>query len=277
MTAGIIGLGLMGGSLGLALKELRYFDKVYGFVRSNKYRDDIFRLGLVDALLDSNEIKKCDVIFIAIPVDGIVKWLKDLEGHIKEDATIIDLGSTKEKIVELVPKSIRKNLVAAHPMTGTEHFGPLASQYGLYQDKIVVLCDLEDSGKHQSDTAIELFKKIGMNIVYMNSTEHDRHAAFISHMPHALSYAIANSVLSQEDPRSILTLAAGGFRDMSRLAKSSPDMWSDIFKQNRGFLLEAMESFEKDFKSFKKLVEDENWDGVHALMEKANLLHKVFS
>jgi prephenate dehydrogenase len=134
---------------------------------------------------------------------------------------------------------------------------------------------LENSGEAQSELAIDIFKKIGMNIVYMDSHSHDRHAAFISHLPHAISYSIANSVLSQENPQSILTLAAGGFRDMSRLAKSSPDMWCDIFKQNRSFLLESMERFEKDFLTIKKFVEDENWDGVYTWMEKANLLHKI--
>lgn len=275
MKAGIIGLGLMGGSLGLALKEIRYFDKVVGYIRNTKHKDDIFRLALVDELVEFDEITKCDVIFLAVPVDTIMAILQELDGKIKEDCTIIDMGSTKEKISKDSPISIRKNLVPAHPMTGTEFSGPTASKYGLYKDKIVVLCDLEESGKKQSDIAIDIFKKIGMNIIYMHSHEHDRHAAFISHLPHALSYSLANSVLSQEDPQSILAMAAGGFRDMSRLAKSSPDMWCDIFRQNKNFVLEAMERYERDFMTIKKFIEDENWDGIYTFMEKANILHKI--
>jgi len=274
MVAGIVGLGLIGGSLALDLKDLDFIEKVIGYDRNPNHRKKAIELGLVDEIVEFEDIKKCDVIFLAIPVEGIIealKKLKDVNGNI----TIIDLGSTKEKIVQNVPKEIRKNFVATHPMTGTEKFGPTAAFKGLYKDKIVVLCNIQDSADMQKKIAEEIFIKIGMQIVYMDANEHDRHAAFISHLPHAISYALANSVLKQEDPKSILILAAGGFKDMSRLAKSSPNMWTDIFKQNRNNLLTSIEVFKKELKFAQKLIEEENWEELKCWMQKATTLHDI--
>ncbi len=274
MVAGIIGLGLMGGSLGLALKEIKYFDKILGHDHNIGHQKEAIELNLVDEIVDFKELKKVDVLFLAVPVDGIIKILENLK-DIKNDMTIIDLGSTKEKIVNSCPKEIKKNLIPAHPMTGTEKFGPSASVEGLYIDKIVVLCDLESVGDRQKNLSIDLFEKIGMKIIKMDSHSHDIHAAFISHLPHAISYALANTVLSQEDSKSILALAAGGFRDMSRIAKSNPDMWTDIFKQNKEFLLQSIELFEKELSKIKNVIQEEEWDKVHKSMEEAGKLHKI--
>ena len=274
MVAGIIGLGLMGGSLGLALKEIKYFDKILGYDHNIEHQKEAIELNLIDKIVNFEELKKVDILFLAVPVDGIIKILKNLR-DIKNSMTIIDLGSTKEKIINSCPKEIKQNLIPAHPMTGTEKFGPSASVQGLYKDKIVVLCDLESVGDRQRELSIELFEKIGMKIIKMPSHEHDIHAAFISHLPHAISYALANTVLSQENPESILALAAGGFRDMSRIAKSNPDMWTDIFKQNRTFLLQSIELFEKELSKIKSVIQKEEWDKVHKSMKEAGKLHKI--
>ncbi|WP_187648057.1 prephenate dehydrogenase [Nitrosophilus labii] len=274
MTAGIVGLGLMGGSLALELKELDFIEKVLGYDKNEEHKKEALKLGLIDEIVDFDDIKKCDVIFLAIPVEGIIEALNKLI-DINENTTVIDLGSTKEKIVKNVPKKIRKNFVAAHPMTGTEKFGPEAAFKGLYKDKILVLCNIEDSGEKQKKLSEKIFTDIGMQIVYMDAKEHDKHAAFISHLPHAISYALANSVLKQEDPKSILILAAGGFRDMSRLAKSSPNMWTDIFKQNRENLLLSIEVFKKELKYAQKLIEEESWEELKEWMKTATTLHKI--
>lgn len=160
-------------------------------------------------------------------------------------------------------------------MTGTENFGPSAALEGLYEDKVVVLCDLEESGELQSSIAKKIFKSIGMKKYFMKSHEHDRHAAFISHMPHAISYSLANTVMKQENKRNILLLAAGGFRSMSRLAKSSPTMWEDIFKQNKTNLLEAIELFEGELSSLKKSIQDDDWEKVNKTLQQGGELHNV--
>ncbi|HIP28422.1 MAG TPA: prephenate dehydrogenase [Sulfurovum sp.] len=272
---GIIGLGLMGGSLSLALKKTSKDYHFVGLDHNKKHCKEALSLGLVNEVVHNlDEIKTCDIIFLTIPVDGIIDITQKLS-PLKPNCTVIDLGSTKEKISLIIPEEIRKNFVTAHPMTGIEKFGPSAAISELYQDKIVVLCDIQKSGEYQQNVAKELFTTIGMNLVYMDAKEHDRHAAFISHMPHAVSYALANSVIQQEDSSSIVALAAGGFKDMSRIAKSSPDMWEDIFRQNKTNLLESIYSFESELKKCRKMLENEEWNTLNKWMKDANTLHDI--
>ncbi|SFV62944.1 Prephenate and/or arogenate dehydrogenase (unknown specificity) [hydrothermal vent metagenome] len=275
MKIGIIGLGLMGGSLGIAIKENLEDYYIIGLDHNKNHSKEALELDLVDEVTDSlDDIKKCDIIILSIPVDGIISIIQQLT-DISPECTIIDLGSTKGKIISSIPHQIRSNFIPAHPMTGTEKFGPTASIKDLYKDKVIVLCDLEDSGEIQKNIAINIFTKIGMNIVFMNGKEHDRHAAFISHMPHAVSYALANSVMTQENSNSIIALAGGGFRDMSRIAKSSPFMWEDIFRQNKSNLLMAIDSFSLELQRCKEMVQDEEWEELNKWMSDANKLHDI--
>jgi prephenate dehydrogenase len=274
MKVGIIGLGLMGGSLGLALKNVSFVDEILGFDLSDSHQKEALELELVDKIVDFNGIQNVDIILLTIPVEGIISSLQNFD-NISDSCTIIDLGSTKAKIVSKVPKTIRKNFVAAHPMTGTEKFGPSAAFASLYTNKVVVLCDIEDSGEEQVSVAYKLFEEINMRIVTMNSVEHDKHVAYISHLPHAISFALANTVLTHEDTKSILNLAAGGFKDMSRLAKSSPNMWEDVFRQNSDNVIETIEIFEKELSKLKKQIKDESWSDLHKKMVDANHLHEI--
>ena len=272
---GFVGLGLMGGSLSIALKKLPKTYYFLGLDHNAKHCNQALELGLVDEVVSSLEmLKECDIIFLSIPVDGIISVAQNL-GTLPPQCTVIDLGSTKEKISASIPSEIRQNFVTAHPMTGTEKFGPHAAIDDLYKDKVVVLCDLEKSGKHQVEVAKSLFDAIGMQIVCMDAAEHDRHAAFISHMPHALSYALANSVMQQEASKSIIALAGGGFKDMSRIAKSSPKMWEDIFRQNKTNVLKAIHSFQAELKKCEKMVENEDWPALNEWMSDANKLHDI--
>ncbi len=274
MQAAIVGLGLMGGSLALDLRLHGLAQKIVGFDRNPKHCKEALELSLVDAIVDFEELKRSDVIFLAIPVEGIIATLAKLTDT-SEETTIIDLGSTKEKIVASCPANLRPRFVAAHPMTGTEFSGPQAAKPGLYHDKIVVLCNTEANAPAHKERAENIFTAIGMQIVYMDAAEHDLHAAYISHLPHAISYALANSVLGQEDPKSILILAAGGFRDMSRLAKSNPTMWTDIFKQNKKNLLSSIEVFKKELRRAHTLIQEERWEELRAWMEEATKLHQI--
>jgi prephenate dehydrogenase len=278
MKIGIVGLGLMGGSMAFALKHLSFVSSITGCDHNEEHQKVALQRGLVDTFVSFDDLKRqCEVIFLAIPVDGVIALLQqstDLEGSEK---TLIDLGSTKALIVDAIPPSIRPNVVAAHPMTGTEQFGPAAALEGLYAEKVVVLCDLEHSGDTQRDTALRIFRSIGMQIRTMGAAQHDRHAAFISHMPHVISYALANTVLAQEEKENILTLAAGGFRSMSRLAKSSPAMWEDIFRQNRQNVLNALEFFELELQTLKKALQNEEYETLRREMKGANKLYDIFN
>ncbi len=276
MKIGIVGLGLMGGSLALSLKKLPFVREIVGYDHNAEHQKIALERQLIHNIVDFQSIKACDVIFLAIPVNAITALFKDLTDLPKE-TTLIDLGGTKERILKAVPLSIRRNFVAAHPMAGTEYYGPSAAIENLFKDKIVVLCDLEESGEHQQEVAVRLFSGIHMQLHYMRSHDHDRHAAYISHMPHIISFSLANTVLSQEEKENILLLAAGGFRSMSRLAKSSPQMWEDIFRQNKNNVLHAIEHFEKELTVLKRSLKDDDWDTLHQRMKAANKLQDIFS
>ena len=275
MNIGIIGLGLMGGSLAKAVKRYGISKKVYGFTNSEKNKKEIEELGLVDELVDLETLKKVsDVIILSIPVDAIISMFPNFL-DINDKTTIIDMGSTKEYIVKNIPTKIRKNFVAAHPMTGTEKNGPKAAIDNLYEGKTVVLCDLEDNENMHVNKAFKIFQEIGMRIVVMNSHEHDVNACYISHLPHLISFSLANTVMSHQNPKEIIALAAGGFKDMSRIAKSSPRMWGDIFKQNRENMLESIKSFEDQMNEAKKMIEEERYEDLENWMKKANSLHEI--
>jgi len=272
---GIVGLGLMGGSFSMALQESTEKFYFIGLDHNKKHCHEALKLGLVDEIVYKlDEIKKCDIIILTIPVDGIISIAKELN-NLDKNCTIIDFGSTKKKISDSIPDNIRENFVTSHPMTGTEKFGPSAAIPDLYTHKIVVLCDMQKSGIHQQNVAKKLFSDIDMKLAFMGAQEHDRHAAFISHMPHAISYALANAVMEQENPQSILALAAGGFKDMSRIAKSSPNMWEDIFKQNRDNMLESISTFQNELEKCKEMIENESWNELNSWMQDANKLHDI--
>lgn len=265
----------MGGSFAKAVKKYGIANKVYGYARSEKSKKEILELNLVDELVDIKTLKeKSDLIVLAIPVENIISFLPSLL-DIKKEQTIMDLGSTKEFIVKNIPDVIRENFVAAHPMCGSEKFGPKAAMDNLYEGKTVVLCDLEDNSEIHKNRAVKIFQEIGMRLVFMNSKEHDVHACYMSHLPHAISYSLANTVMNHEDPKSIIALAAGGFKDMSRIAKSSPDMWTDIFRQNKDNLLKSIDLFDNHMKKVRYMVENDKYDDLEEWMKKANTLHEI--
>lgn len=275
MKIGIIGLGLIGGSLSIAINKAYDDTEIIGFDHNDQHCIEALEFGLVDKIVDDfDDFFGVDVLFLAVPVDGIIDILSKLS-DVAPHTAIVDLGSTKAKILSSVPVNIRQNFVAAHPMTGTEKSGPSAAIANLYRSKAVVLCNIQDSGEKQHHITKQIFTDIGMKIFYMDATEHDRHAAYISHMPHALSYALANAVMKQEDPKAITALAGGGFRDMSRIAKSSPNMWKDIFRQNRQNLLDGIDCFAGELERCKDLIQQEKWDELHSWMERANRLHEI--
>ena len=274
MECCIVGLGLMGGSFALATRE--YFDTIIGIDHNLEHKKEALNLGLIDKTGDFSDIENSDVIILAIPIRGIISALKKISDlKINEKTTIIDFGSTKKTIIKECPQNIRKNLVASHPMAGTEYSGPKAAIKDLYENKIMVVCNKKESGDYQLEIAEDIFKFLKMKIKYMDAEEHDRHAAFISHMPHIVSFSLANAVLNQEDKEHIVTLAAGGFKDMSRLAKSNPHMWNDIFKENKKNLLDSIKAFKSELKKAKEMIENDKWEKLEEWMKIGNMLHKI--
>lgn len=274
MKIGIVGLGLMGGSFALSLRKYNIAKKIFGYDHNKTHQEQALSLNLVNEIIDIDKLKICDVIILSIPVDGIISFLHNI-GEIPENTTIIDFGGTKELIINNLPTHLKSNFIPAHPMTGTEKFGPTAAIDNLYENKTIVLCNFEDCDEKHKQKAIKIFNTLNMNIVYMDAKNHDIHTSYISHLPHAISYALANTVMEHEDPKDIISLAAGGFKDMSRIAKSSPAMWTDIFRQNKNNILDSIEIFEKNMGDIKKMLQDDDYEEIKKWMLKANSLHDI--
>ena len=271
---GIVGLGLMGGSFAKVVKKYKLSSEVVGYDHNQVHQEQALELGLVDKIVDIDGLLQSDMIVLCIPVDAIISFIPTLEG-ISKDTTIVDFGSTKKLIVDNIPTNLRKQFVPAHPMTGTEKFGPSAAIDGLYEGKTIVLCDLEECDDIHSNRVVDIFNAIAMRIIYMDSSTHDIHACYMSHLPHAISFALANTVMNHEDPSNIISLAAGGFKDMSRIAKSSSHMWTDIFRQNRSNMLDSLDKFDNQMKQIREMIENKEYEKMALWMDKANSLHDI--
>lgn len=276
MKVAIIGLGLMGGSLGLCLRENRLIKKVYGYDIDEENAKEALRLGLVDELMsfDLQKLAKCDIIVLATPVDAIITLLNELK-EMPASTTIIELGSTKRQIIQNTPQSLKSHTIYAHPMVGTENSGAKAAFKELYDGAVCVLCDSEAADDLHQKRAVEMFSHLRMKIIFMDSLSHDHHAAIISHLPHAISFALANFVMKEEDKRNIVHLAGGSFRGMSRIAKSSPAMWESIFAQNKNNLIQSIEHFQKELEFCKQMIEKDDKDALTAWMKAANALREI--
>ena len=235
MVVTIVGIGLIGGSMAISLKEGGFASTIIGVDNQKENIDKAFRRRLIDEAMPLEEaVRKSDLVILAIPVNAIVKILPKVLDVI-EDQVVVDVGSTKLQVMDAVtnhPK--RANFVGSHPMAGTEFSGPEAAVPNLFDYKCTVLCDVEKN----EDSAVQIVKKmykfLKMNIIYLNAKEHDIHAAYVSHISHISSFALALTVLEKEkDEGRIFELASGGFSSTVRLAKSSADMWTPIFEQNR--------------------------------------------
>lgn len=273
MKIGIIGLGLMGGSLGLCLRENKFISEVLGLDKDKKNAQLALKLGLIDKLASLDEIKKCDIIVLATPVDAIISLLKELKDTSK-NTTIIELGSTKEEIIKSLPKALKSHFISAHPMCGTENSGAAAAFKELYKDAVCVLCESEAAGDLHQKRAVELFSHLGMKLIFMSAKDHDHHTAIISHLPHAISFALANFVMKEEDKKNIVHLGSSSFKGMSRIAKSSPAMWGSIFEQNKHNLLLSIEHFQKELDFCKELIKQDKLESLKKWMKKANTLRE---
>lgn len=276
MNLAVIGLGLIGGSMAMDLRRAGFATRIVGVDVSEENAREALKRGIVDET-DTLEkaVSQADMVIIAIPVDKMLSSLTRVLDLISNQTTVVDVGSTKKLIsaaVDTHPR--RRNYVAAHPMSGTENSGPSAALLGLFEGKINIICDQEKSGPQHLAFAEKMFQTLGMNIAYMTSDEQDHSTAFISHLPHAAAFALANAVLDKEDREIIFDLASGGFNSTVRLAKSSPEMWGPIFQQNKEYVVESLEEYIKHLKAFKESIENDPVQ-MMALMKNANRIRGI--
>ncbi|MGK0391537.1 MAG: prephenate dehydrogenase [Maribacter sp.] len=277
MTITIIGIGLIGGSLAITLKENGFAKKVIGVDINSDNIDKAYRRRLIDEDMELNDaIKVSDIIIISTPVDVTKNILPSILDLVDQQV-VMDVGSTKVNLLESIknhPK--RQQLVATHPMAGTEYSGPEAAIPNLFDNKCTVICDAEDSGKEALEIIEKLYRSIPMKMVYLDAKSHDVHTAYVSHISHISSFALALTVLEKErDENRIFELASGGFSSTVRLAKSSPDMWIPIFKQNRDNVLDVLDEHINQLARFRSLLIKQDYKQFHELIQESNNIKKI--
>ncbi len=277
LTIAIIGTGLIGGSLAIALKEGGIATKIIGVESNPGHRQKALDLLLIDEACELEEaISKCDIAILAVPVDVATKMLGSILDKIDKQV-VIDVGSTKGAICEIASKNKKRNrFVATHPMWGTEYKGPESAVKGAFTDKAVVICNKAESDADALEFTENMYRKLGMHLIYMDAVPHDVHAAYVSHISHITSFALANTVLEKErEEDAIFELASGGFESTVRLAKSNPAMWVPVFEQNRENVLDVLNEHISQLRKFKSCLEKENYEYLTELIENANKISKI--
>lgn len=277
MKLTIIGLGLIGGSLARDLRKSGFATYITGVECNEQHASEALRLGLADGVEPlENSLEGADMVIISTPVDITVKLLPWILDHIDAHTSVTDMGSTKRRLAESVlHHQRRRNYVGAHPMAGTENSGPLASLENLFRGKLAIICDHEQCGPQHLAFTEKMFQSIGMNIAYMTSDEQDHSTAFVSHLPHAVAFALANAVQDKADRNIIFDLASGGFNSTVRLAKSSVSMWHPIFEQNRDYMVESLNAYMKHLEQFRDALEEKNSKRLEELILNANRIRGV--
>ncbi|WP_343487638.1 prephenate dehydrogenase [Allomuricauda sp. d1] len=277
MRFAIIGIGLIGGSFAKGIKRLHPTAKIIGIDNNASHLEEALQLGLIDQKGDYEKLPEAEMVIMAIPVDVAVKELPKVLDSIGDDCLVFDVGSTKSLVCESVenhPK--RRNYLACHPIAGTEFSGPSAAFDGLYEGKTNIICEVEKTAFKLQEKALELFQGLGMRIRYMNPESHDKHIAYVSHLSHISSFMLGKTVIEEEEnERDIFDMAGSGFESTVRLAKSSPDMWAPIFEQNKANVVKSLEEYIKNLESFKQLMEENDFEGIHSQMNNTNRIKQI--
>ena len=275
----IIGVGLIGGSFALDIKKQNPECVVYGIDNSEAHLDKAKTLGIIDKKATYEDLSTADVVIVAIPVDATLEVLPKVLDLVSDETVVFDAGSTKEDIclkVKNHPK--RRNFLAAHPIAGTEFSGPDAAIHNLYNNKTNIICEVEETAFKLQEKALKLFTDLGMRIRYMNPKAHDKHIAYVSHLSHISSFMLGKTVIEKEkNERDIFDMAGSGFASTVRLAKSSPAMWTPIFKQNKANVIETLEEYIDNLKHFRKLMLEDNFEAVFKEMETTNHIKDILS
>jgi len=279
MKIGVVGLGLIGGSIAkeINLRSLGSIE-VFGVDKNPEHAQKAIDLGLVKDIFSLDvACSSCDVIIIAVPVNIIEKILIETLDKVGNSVTVFDVGSTKKEICDAVRNHpMRNRFVASHPLAGTEHSGPEAALMNLFNGKKNIICEEELSDQDAIDNTIKVFDFLGMKSYFLSADEHDKHMAYVSHLSHVTSFALSQTVLDiEKDEKQIFNLASTGFASTARLAKCNPVTWTAIFEKNASYLSEALEVYIQKMTDFKKLVDTIDTEGMHNSIVEANEINRV--
>lgn len=279
-TISIIGLGLIGGSFALALKKVGIAENIIGVDQNETHQKEALELGIVDEVVSLDRATEIsDLIVIAVPINAIQNVLPEILDKIGDNTIVMDMGSTKAGICKKVlnhPK--RKQFVATHPIAGTENSGPKAAFAELFLNKVAILCDVEQSEIDAANKVKKIYQSLWMNVKTMSSDAHDSHIAYVSHLSHITSFALGQAVLKKEkNEEAIFDMAGSGFESTVRLAKSSPDMWTPIFIQNRDNLLTAIDAYQTEISKIRKMIDEKDAEDIHQYLKNTNDIRRILN
>lgn len=279
MNIHVIGIGLIGGSMVLDIKELYPDAAIYGIDNNEAHLQEAIALGVIDKASTFDDLDTADFVIVSVPVDVALTVLPKVLDVIGENTIVFEVGSTKKPICEAVANHPRRrNFIATHPIAGTEFSGPSAAIKGLFKGKTNIICEVEKTTFKLQEKALQLFTAIGMRIRYMEPKSHDKHIAYVSHLSHISSFMLGKTVINKEkDEQDIFDMAGSGFESTVRLAKSSPAMWTPIFKQNKKQVIETLEEYISNLTQFKDLLVADDYNAIYEEMESVNKIKEILN
>ena len=277
MKVYVIGIGLIGGSMALDIQTLHKDAVIIGVDANENHLEQAIKLGIIHQKSELKDVIDADFVILAVPVDIALELLPKILDIVSDDTLVFEVGSTKSPICEAVmnhPK--RRNFLATHPIAGTEFSGPTAAVSNLFVDKTNIICEVEKTTFKLQEKGLKLFKDLGMRIRYMEPKSHDKHIAYVSHLSHISAFMLGKTVIEKEkDEKDIFDMAGSGFESTVRLAKSSPAMWTPIFKQNKKQVVKSLEEYIANLSQFKNLLESENYEQIFNEMENTNRIKEI--
>lgn len=279
MKVVVIGIGLIGGSMVLDINALHPDATIFGMDANENHLQQAIDIGVVEKAGSNEDLADADFVIVSVPVDIALVVLPQVLDAVGENTIVFEVGSTKLPICEVVanhPK--RRNYIATHPIAGTEFSGPSAAIKGLFQGKTNIICEVEKTTFKLQEKALQLFTALGMRIRYMDPEAHDKHIAYVSHLSHISSFMLGKTVIDKEtEEQDIFDMAGSGFESTVRLAKSSPAMWTPIFKQNKEQVVNTLEEYISNLTNFKELLENGDYDAIYNEMQSVNRIKEILN
>ena len=270
----IIGVGLLGGSFALAMRDKGLTEKVVGVSRRLSSAEKALELGVIDKASDSIEaaVKDADMVLIATPMLSMDNVLNEVSQAVSAECLIMDVGSVKKTLVDLLSEKyphLLKQFVFAHPIAGGERSGAIASRNDLFKGKHLILAETQFAKKHFIEASKNLWTVIGANVVEMSAQEHDAVFAHTSHLPHVVAYALVNHLHRQENNQKLFQFASAGFYDFTRIASSDPVMWRDICLSNKDEVLASVKQFSAQLSRLENAIENSDAEELKKMFNDA--------
>ena len=276
----IFGVGLIGGSIALKVRKLNIFDEIIGVGRAGgNSLKDLVKTGVLDSTTTqiNSEIKEASLIIIATPVAQTKNILQDIAPFISKDCIVTDVGSTKSNIMKeskLILKNKYSQFIGSHPIAGSEKHGASAAKIDLFDNKNIILTPNEETSNEKIRELTEFWESLGGVVTKMQAENHDKIFSTVSHLPHLIAFALVNLINDKKDKETLLNFAASGFRDFSRIAASSPEVWKDISIQNQNSILNDLKLFKKEITKLSEFIEAKDQKELEKYLKKASTTRK---